>query len=257
MNDPHGVLGVSKTATQDEIKRAYRKLAQKHHPDRGGNEDRFKQINEAYEILSDPAKKQQWQRSQFYGEPDFATSGFGFDDVFSDIFGRRGRPRQPTSTKISLWVHLKDITQPTKKIISVDTAKGVVPVELEIPPGVLDGENIKYPGLAPGGLDLVVNFRIHGDPVWQRDGLDLLCEKTVSVWNLILGATVRIEDITGTEYNLKIPSMCKPDSVLKLKGKGLQRLGHAPGDMLVKVKAALPATVSDELKQAIKTEIDY
>lgn len=252
MKDHYKTLGVERSASADEIKRAYRKLASQHHPDRGGDTAKFQEIEEAYRILSDPAQRQQYDNPM----PNFGGfspgSGFDFDSIF-DIFGARfnahhNRPRQ---ARMTLWVSLRDIVLGGPRTVSVGTPHGTHAVEINIPQGIDDGDNVQYPGLAPGGIDLVVNFRIHPDPRWQRQGLNLITELTVSVWDLVIGTNITIRDIAGTELLLSVPEHTQPGTLLRLKGKGIRHRNGFQGDLLVRIVARLPDQIDPEIKELI------
>ena len=103
-------------------------------------------------------------------------------------------------------------------------------------------------------MDFVVEFNIHGHPVWQRDGLDLLCEKDCNFWQLILGDTVNVTSLTGTTLGLKIPPRTKPGATLRMKGQGLERDKHNRGDVFVKIKATMPTNIPDEIVDILKRE---
>lgn len=247
MKDYYQTLGVDRSASADEIKRAYRKLASKHHPDRGGDANEFKQVQEAYDVLSDTNKRAEYDNPQAQFAFRQGTGNFDFDTIF-EMFGQRMDPRQQMrNSRISLWLSLEDAVRGGKKLITINSAHQVSPVEITIPAGIHDGENVRYPNLAPGGMDLVVNYRVHGHPVWQRDGLDLLCERELDFWQLILGTEIVVRSILGKELSLKIPPKTKPGSMLRLKAQGIERPGHNTGDVFIKIKAVMPNNISDEM----------
>ena len=172
MKDYYSILGVGRTAASDEIKRAYRKLASQHHPDKGGDTARFQEIEEAYRVLSDPQQRAQFDnpRSNFGGFR-FHEQPFDFNTIFN-MFGTQfqhpQRQQRPAQARMSLWIQLSDVASGGKRTVSVGSSAGSQIVELDIPVGIDDGATVAYPGLAPGGIDLVVTFRIHPNPRWQR-----------------------------------------------------------------------------------------
>jgi DnaJ-class molecular chaperone len=259
MKNYYDILGVKTSATQDEIKRAYRKLASQHHPDKGGDVSKFQEIEEAYRTLSDAEKRAQYDNPQ----PNFGqfgsgggNHGFDFESIF-DIFGARfgqGQQRRPQSARMSLWIQLRDVAQGGRRTISVGTPTGTQAVDIEIPLGIDDGDSVQYPGLAPGGLDLIVAFRIHPDPRWFRNGLNLIAEHIAGIWDLILGTDARIRDILGTEILFTIPPNCQPGTTLRLKARGLRHRSGQQGDILIKIQARLPEEIDPELLDHIRAK---
>jgi curved DNA-binding protein len=255
MKNYYDILGVKSSATPDEIKRAYRKLASQHHPDKGGDVAKFQEIEQAYRTLSDPNSRAQYDNPQpNFGNFGFqgGTQGFDFESIF-DIFGARFHPGQqrPRTARMTLWISLRDVAQGGLKTISVGTANGTHTVEINIPQGIDDGDTVQYPGLAPGGLDLVITFKIHPNPVWYRTGLNLTTEYVASIWDLILGGEKRIRDILGNEIQFVIPTHCQPGTMLRLKSRGLPHRSGQRGDLMIRMQACLPDEIDPELKELI------
>jgi curved DNA-binding protein len=189
--DHYQTLGVGRNATADEIKQAYRRMAARHHPDRGGDTSAFQNIEQAYRVLSDPQARAQYDnpRPQFHGfESDFMTSGFDFDSIFN-MFGAKFHHNIKPQARIQVWLELRDVITIKKQIIHVNTTQGQQAVEITVPTGVEDGDTVQYSGIAPGGLDLIVTFRIRPDARWTRRGNNLQTQCDVSIWELILGST--------------------------------------------------------------------
>lgn len=257
MTDYYKILGVEKNATPDQIKTAYRKQAMKHHPDRGGDEKKFKEIEEAYRILSDPRQRDSYDNprqdfSQFGFGANPGMQGFDFDSIF-DIFGARfGQQARRMQARMSLWIQLSDVAQGGLRTISVGTNQGVQALEIEIPKGIEDGQSVQYPNLAPGGGDLIITFRIHPNPEFHRHGQDLICERTVSIWDLILGSEVKIRDVIGAWYDLTIPAGTQPGTMLRMRGRGLPNRAGQTGDLLVKIQGRIPDNISSELLEQIR-----
>ena len=260
MKNYYEILGVKTSATADEIKRAYRKLASQHHPDKGGDVKKFQEIEEAYRTIGDPEKRAQYDNPApnfgSFGQHGPGMQGFDFDTIF-DIFGARfgqGQQRRPQQARMSLWIQLKDAAQGGRRTISVGTHSGTQAVDIEIPLGIDDGDSVQYPGLAPGGLDLIVSFRIHPDPRWYRTGLNLTAEHTASIWDLILGTDARIKDVMGTEILFTIPPNCQPGTTLRLRGRGLRHRSGQQGDILIRIQARIPEKIDPELLDHIRAK---
>ena len=254
MTDHYATLGVAKTASPDEIKRAYRRLASQHHPDKGGDTAQFQAIQSAYEVLSDPARRAEYDnpRPQFHGFP--GGTHFNINDIFSTMFGQGfGQQRRPQPfVRMSLWIRLYDVAQGGRRPVAIGTAQGQQTIEVDIPQGINDGDSVQYQGLAPGGQDLVIQFRIHPDPVWQRDGLNLLCDRSVSVWDMILGADITVKTVTGTDLITAVPPRTQPRTLLRLRGQGLRDRNGNQGDILVRIQPEIPTHISPELLDAIQ-----
>lgn len=263
MSDHYQTLGISRSATDDEIKKAYRKLAMKHHPDRGGNVAEFQLIEEAYRVLSNPDQRRQYDNAgvkinvngrEFTG----GTHSFDFDTIF-DMFGTRMGARQHQTQKnqrVTIWIPLADAVQGGKRLVSINSPGGTSTLELAIPIGVEDNENVRYPGLAPGNNDLIVNFRVHGHPNWQRNGQDLFTERGLDFWQLILGTEIQIQDLSNRTFNLTVPPRTRPGTMLRARGKGVSRNGHNSGDLFVKIQAVMPDRIPDEIVEILRKNSD-
>lgn len=253
MTDHYATLGVSRTATADEIKRAFRKLASQHHPDKGGDTAKFQAIQAAYDTLGDTAKRAAYDNPapQFSGFPGGAQFN-NIHDIFN-MFGQ-GFPGQQrrNHVRMSLWVTLRDVATGGRRPVSISTGQGQSTVEIEIPLGLNDGDSIQYSGLAPGGQDLVITFRIQPDAVWQRNALNLATEQTVSIWDLILGGDLVVRSITGESLTVTIPVNTQPGTVLRLRAQGLRDQQGRRGDIHVKLAARIPQPVPSELIAAIQ-----
>ncbi len=255
MKDHYQTLGVERTATGEEIKRVYRRLASQHHPDKGGDKERFQEIQQAYAVLSDPAQRQQ------YDNPGIrinvgSNPHFNFDSIF-DMFGARFQEqhRQRMATRMQLWIGLRDVAQGGRRAVSVATHQGQVNIELEIPQGVEEGDSVRYQGLAPGGSDLIVTFRLRPEPGWTRQDDTVTQDVTVPIWDLILGAEIRVNTLRDAEIIVTVPAMTQPGTAMRIRGHGLRRRGaSASGDMLVRLHAVLPDHITPELQDRIRAE---
>jgi len=267
--DYYELLGVKRDASPKEIKSAYRKLAMQHHPDRGGDKIQFMHIREAYDCLSNPHTKQQYDyrgpkgdqfKNGFQGF-DFRWSGNGsafdeMEDMFRGMgFGNRNRaPRQNHVTNIAFDILLEDVM--TGKSVSVElqmTNGQTKLVTIDIPAGIQSGQQIRYagmgednhPGFRPG--DLIVTIRVRNHPGYERHGDNILCEKKINVFDLILGCKTNIKTITGKNLEINIPAGTQPDTVLSCKSEGLPNIQtKRPGDLLIRIKAEMPKNLNED-----------
>lgn len=255
MQNPYQTLGVDRNATADEIKRAYRKLASQHHPDRGGDTKKFQDIQSAYDTLSDANKRAAYDNPGF-GGGFRADAPFDFQTIF-DIFGTRfqhpGQQQQRRQqARMSLWITLRDVAAGGRRTISVGTQQGTQAVEIEIPLGIDNGDTVQYPGIGPGGLDLVVTYRIHPDARFQREGLNLFVEQTLDVWTLIVGGKTFLKDLEGNTLEIFVPARTQPGTMIRLRGRGLSGRNKEQGDLLVRVQARIPEHIDPELLALIE-----
>lgn len=260
MKSYYDILGVDRNASPDAIKKAYRQKASLYHPDKeGGSKVKFQEVEEAYRTLSDNGKRQQYDNPSPFGQQGFSgfgrhETGFDMDAIFN-MFGARfhqSHQQQVRRAQMTLWVTLEDIARGGPRTISVGTHQGTHAVEIEIPQGIEDGSNVQYAGVGPGGMDLIISFRIHPNPKWQRHGQNLITDQLVSVWDLILGCELPIKDILGNSLMLTVAPNTQPGSVLRLRGRGLATRAGEPGDLLVRVQAQLPNHIDPELLSLIE-----
>lgn len=260
MADHYATLGVAKTATADEIKKAFRKLASQHHPDKGGDTAKFQEVQAAYDVLSDPQKRAAYDnpasRAQPFNFHDFGQpGGVNINEIFGQMFGGGGpfaqHPRR-NHVRMSLWISQQDAARGGARTISIGTPQGNQTVAIAIPQGVDDGDNVQYSGLAPGGQDLVITFRIHPDHRWQRHGLDLHTERRISVWDLIVGGDLVVETIHGTTISLRIPPGTQPGQILRDKSHGIRNQNGQQGDFLIHLQAEIPRDIDPNLIDAIQ-----
>jgi curved DNA-binding protein len=274
--DYYSTLGLKRGATADDIKRAYRSLAMKHHPDRGGDEKKFKEISQAYETLSDPQKK---QIVDMGGDPnaqpgrnsggfhnqgpfEFHFGSGGFDDVFSQFgFGFGSKPqRKNKSYNVNVEIDLEDVLT-GKEInaeIGVPGEKNKI-INISIPPGIEHGQQIRYQGMGDGSIkdmrpgDLLVNVMIKPHRTFHRDRDNLYCEKTISVWDAILGKNLEITTLDKKTISITIPPGTQPETVLSCRSEGLPNMrSKVRGSLLVRVKVDIPKTIPDHYKDTIR-----
>src|SRR5215470_1829729 len=246
MRDPYEVLGVSKKASEAEIKKAFRTLAKKHHPDTHANDPkavkRFQEINSAYEIVGDKEKRAQFDRGEIdaAGQPrgfnpgpqGFGGDGAGFsaEDIFADILGgfggggkRRSQPRKGADIQLATTVSLQEAAQGGLRRVVLGDGRQL---EVRIPPGVKDGQQIRLRGQgAPGERggppgDAFITVAIAPHAYFERDGRDLRLDLPITLKEALLGGKVPVPTLTGP-VTLTVPPHSNSGRVLRLKGKGL------------------------------------
>ena len=268
--DYYNTLGISKSASEADIKAAYRKMAMKHHPDRGGDEKKFKEVTEAYETLSDPQKKQMFDMgvdpnaqhtSYRQGSPfEFHFNTGNFEDVFSN-FGFGGRPvRKNKTLNVNIEVTLEDILKGRVIDAEIGIPSGSKRlVNIEVPPGIENGQQIRYRGMgehtlkdvAPG--DLIVNVFVKEHPIFQRQGDMLMIKKFISPWDAMLGSDITIETIDKKTLTIGIPAGTQPDTVLSCRGEGLTNMRtKVRGNLLIKIQIEIPKNLNSEQKDAVE-----
>ena len=268
--DYYNTLGIPKNSSDADIKAAYRKMAMKHHPDRGGDEKKFKEVTEAYETLSDPQKKQMFDMgvdpnaqhtSYRQGSPfEFHFNTGNFEDVFSN-FGFGGRPvRKNKTLNVNIEVTLEDILKGRVIDAEIGIPNGNKRlVNIEVPPGIENGQQIRYRGMGEHTLkdvppgDLIVNILIKPHSVFQRQGDMLMIKKFISPWDAILGSEITIETIDKKTLTIGIPAGTQPDTVLSCRGEGLPNMRtKVRGNLLIKVQIEIPKNLNSEQKDAVE-----
>lgn len=289
--DYYKILGLSKTATTEEIRKAYRKLARKYHPDLNPGdkeaEKKFKEINEANEVLSDPdnrkkydqygsdwkhseqfeaAKKQQQQRQSQRGSHQQSYSGgYGdegdFSDFFESMFGGAGR-RQQSQTRfrgqdVQAELHLKltDVYTTQKQTITVNGKS----IRLTFPAGIENGQVIRIAGHGSPGLnggpngDLYITFMIENNTKFKRDGSNLYTDVNVDLYTALLGGEIQV-DTLDSKVKLKVAPETQPGTKVKLKGKGfpVYKQEGQFGDLYVTYNVELPKNLNSEEKELIQ-----
>lgn len=250
--DPYKILGVGKNATPEEIKTAYRKLASKNHPDRGGNTAVFQEIQAAYDTLSDPQKRAAYdnpmpQFREYAGGQDNPFGGFSmFDDIVNQFMKQT---RQKIYT-LNVFVTLEQIANGTVENLQINTPQGHKVIRLTIPKNINDGDQVRYEGIIPDGA-LNVVFRVHKHPIFNRNGQDLYSNSKINIFELITGSTVIITDIYGKMVEVNIPPMTQPGTKFRLAGRGLEG-----GDHYVLIETAIPDKIQPETLNQIKLEVE-
>jgi len=292
--DYYKKLGVARTASADEIRSAYRKLALKYHPDRNPDdkaaEEKFKEINEAYQVLSDPQKRarydqlgssyERWQKngapggfdwSQWYSggggaqtmDDLFGGMGSG-GDVFSEFFrsifggtgGMSGMGGQPSGGRRRVPAHEQPVEISLNEAYNGTTRQlqtGSRRLNVRIPPGVKTGSKVRVAGGAPDGSDLYLKVQVSDDPRFERDGNNLTVNVDVDVFTAMLGGEVEVPTMDG-KVTLKIPAGTQPEQRIRLAGRGMPLVKDpkSKGNLYVRVKVTIPKDLSEQQKDLIK-----
>lgn len=266
--DYYSILGVSRNATLDEIKKAYRKLAMRHHPDRNnGDDNMFKKIQSAYDVLSDPQKRQmvdmgadpnqQHQGSGFQRGP----FEFHFGDPFHDFgFGFQGQTRKNKTVNVGIEITLEDVLRGkdiNAEIIMPDGKKKIVNVN--IPPGIEHGQSIRYQGMGdqsirqlPAG-DLMLDIYVLPHNRFVRKGSNIETQVRIDAFTAMTGGLVDIKTLEGKNLNITVPRGVQPDTVLSCKNEGLPDMrSRKKGNLHVKIKVEIPKNLSNEQIEKIK-----
>ena len=292
MKDPYTVLGVQKSASDADIKSAYRKLAKELHPDVNPGDDkveqRFKEVSAAYNLLSDKEKRAKYDRGEInadgsprfdsafhraYSQADagrgagpgtggFNFSGGDFEDLFSDLFGRARRSGtahtgtvQGQDVQYSLQVSFAEAARGVRRRVTLYDGKSI---DVAIPPGTEDGQTLRLkgqgmPGLSGGGAgDAFILVQVQDDPMFRREGRNIHVTVPVTLDEAILGGKIQVPTIDG-KVSVTVPAGSNTGSRLRLKGKGVAgKRGGVQGDQIVHLEVVLPDKPDAELRKFIQ-----
>jgi molecular chaperone DnaJ len=283
--DFYKILGVTKGVSEAELKKTYRKLSRQFHPDTNPGdakaEARFKEISEAYSVLSDKDQRAEYDQMRamgpgaragfgggagggfpggFQGGGNFG--GAGFEDVFANLFGGGGGgfggPRGPQRGQDLTTTQTLDFIDGVKgTTIKLSLRTGAEPTTIKIPAGVSDGQKIKIAGKGnpspnggPAG-DLIITVTVKPHPVFTRDGNNIRVVVPITFAEAVLGATIQVPTLGGEPVKLKVAPGTPNGRVLRVKGRGVVT-AKAEGDLLATVEIAVPSHVSDKAKKALE-----
>jgi len=286
--DYYSILGVSRNATGDEIKKAYRKLAVKFHPDKNPGkkeaEEKFKQINEAYEVLSDDEKRKKYdkygenwnkvpegaeqhyqQRPQgsyhYEGDPsEFFGNGEDYSSIFEQFFGRSGGGRARTSSRGrardvqgEMTITLEEAYHGVSRVIELDGQK----IRIKLKPGTYDGLVIRLPDKAPSGNgkagDLYITVHVTVPQSMRVEGLDIHQLISIDLVTAVLGGENEVATFSG-KLKVKIPGETQNGRLLKLKGKGMPKYDDESihGDLILDLQVQVPTNLTEEQKELFR-----
>ena len=278
--DPYEVLGVPRTATADQIREAHRKLAKKFHPDLNKTAEaaaKFKEVQEAYDLLSDDAKRRQFDQFGHAGPGMGGGSGgagFGgaggwgnvdpstFEEIFGDFMGggrrggaRRG-PRAGGDLESDITVDFMTAALGGVRHVTVENGEGPGGLDVRIPAGIESGGQLRLRGKGSPGMgggpagDLVLRISVAPHPWFRREGLDIVVEVPISIAECALGTTVQVPLLEGTA-SLRVPPGTGSGKRLRLKGKGVQAKSGA-GDLHAVIRVEAPKSLGDEDRAALE-----
>jgi DnaJ-class molecular chaperone len=269
------ILGVAKDAKPDEIKKAYRKLASQHHPDKGGDKTKFQEIQSAYDTLSDTDKRQQYDmqqngfgRTQFHftsgdmSHPDIADifRGFGFGGSPFE-FHQRPQQRRNKDLRIEIPVPLVTTLEEQTKTVQVKTTSGeTTTVEVKIPRGITNGTSIRYSGLGdnlfntiPRG-DLYIQINVHNADNFIVNGIDLHTKISVNCLLATLGGKVTVDGLDGKIFELTLPAGAQPGMKFRLAEQGLYIMNSSQrGNLYVELAITVPQNLSQEQLDLVRS----
>jgi curved DNA-binding protein len=272
MTDFYQILGVPKNASEEDIKKAYRSLAMKHHPDRGGDQAKFQQIQEAYATLGDPQARAEYDNPQPQFGPGgpggfqfhFGPGGGGFEQFFErspfgDIFGFR-QPMGNRPIQLQTAITLEDAFYGKEIVAQITLPSGRDrTINISIPKGIHEGTTLRLAGMgddsiqtAPKG-DILLNVHIQDHPTFKRQGDDLVRDLEISAIDALLGAKVVVSSLDGKQLETVIDAGIQHDAVLSLGGYGMPNFNDPTrrGRLLVKIKLRVPK-LDDNQKQQLR-----
>jgi len=292
MKDPYQALGISRSASEAEIKSAYRKMAKSYHPDSNAGDTRaeakFAEVNNAYELLKDKEKRAQFDSGQIdadgnpkfsgfdfnqgqgraqQGSPFGGAGGFNPEDIFSEIFGgfkgggagprtrQRAAPQKGEDMVYRMKIDFLSAAKGDTRRITLPDGKKL---DVKIPAGVETGKQIRLKGQGKKGAagapsgDALIKVEVETHEFFVRDGNDVRLELPITLYEAVLGAKIRVPTLEGT-VEMKIPANSNSGKVLRLKGKGIAKSKASSGDLLISLRIMLPESSDGELKKIMKS----
>jgi len=283
MKSYYDILGVSKGASDNEIKKAFKKKAMQYHPDHNKNdpkaEEKFKDVNEAYAVLKDKDKRNQYDQfgaegfKKRYTQEDIfqgfdineVFSGFGFGggrppSGFEDFFGggRTRRPRKGQDMMSEITVTFEEAARGTEKKFTIDRGGRNEDTSVKVPPGISQGQKLRlagkgFPG-SQGGPSGDLYFKVHvlPHPIFKREGNDIVVDHKVSLTDALLGALIHVPTLEG-EKQVKVPAGTQSHTKLRLRGLGMHSRGGDRGDQFVRIIVSYPKSLTPEQTKLIES----
>ena len=257
--DHYKTLGIDRDATSEQIKSAFRKLAMQHHPDRNGDEAEFKKINEAYDTLSNPKRKEEYD-SILDAAKNADFSSF-FNDPFDNFFKpHTTRVKRNLTTVVEIVVTLEEVLKGKQVVADVTLPSGnTKTLTFTIPPGVTNGQQVRYPNIGDDSVkdsppgDLIVRVHVSKHTAFTREDNHLICVQTISAFDAMLGTSFDIRTLDSKTLTVKVPAGSQPGTLLSCKGEGLPKLGqeNSRGNLYIKLDVKLPVCKTQEQIDAV------
>jgi len=249
--DPWSTLNIDRTATADEIKLAYRKLARDHHPDLGGDPDQFRQVQQAYDQLTNPQPQPQQQQHQQHQH----HNGINLEELFRNFgvnFGQQTRPRRNQNLEMHVNISVAETINGANRTVTI-TENGVPRnIQVDIPAGLATGEVIKYADMGsqlhsslPAG-DLMVRVTVDNPLGYVLNHGHMLTQRSISVWQALLGTEIIVRDPLGSELKVTVPAGVTAGTGLRVSGRGGQ-LRQQRGDIIIEIIITMPALSDDQI----------
>ena len=261
--DHYTTLGVAKNAAPDEIKKAYRKLASQHHPDKGGDKAKFQEIQAAYDTLSNPDKRHQYDNPApqgFHSQGGHGGMPPGFEHIFGQMFGggnpfdpfnQQRRQQQPQSFRTTVGITLQQAYSGGEQILKLQTPTNTHAVTIQIPKGINNGNQMRIDNVIDGA-SLTVDFRVEPHLKYDRQGNDLLCNHQISVLDLIVGTTFEFTTLSGKTLEVTVKPKTQPYMQLKLAGHGMPIYNTSQyGDQIILFKPFIPDIIDEQIVNSI------
>tara|TARA_B100000035_G_C20996478_1_gene552752 strand:+ start:22 stop:813 length:792 start_codon:yes stop_codon:yes gene_type:complete len=260
MNNPYDVLGVNAGSSDQEIKTAYRRLAKKHHPDAGGNQQRFAEISSAYESIKDADSRSMHEQSQ---QPRMDSNTFhhhfgDFNDIFNNMFGQHssngpfgGRTRD---IDVTYHVEIKDVFDCATKQLNVSMPNGMSkPVSITIPRGINHGSRVQYAGMSPMGGDLYVRFMFKKTSNYSADNNNnLISKKTLDLKTAAFGGEMIVTTLDDRSIKVTIQPGTQSGTKLRIPESGLPRRNKPNGDLIIEIKVIIPKLSIPDLYKPVQ-----
>ena len=261
--DHYSTLGVGKNATPDDIKKSYRKLASKHHPDKGGDTATFQKIQTAYDTLIDPNKRQQYDSPMPKVAPQHSGFPPGFEHIFGQMFGggnpfdpfaqHRQQPQQQVF-RTTINISLEQAYYGGEQMLKLQTPTNVHAITIQIPKGIQNGNQMRIDKVMDGA-SLVVDFKVENHLKYDRQGNDLICNHPISVLDLIIGTSFEFVTLSGKTLEVTVKPKTQPYIQLKLAGQGMPIHNTTRyGDQIILLKSFIPDTIDEQVINSINQQ---
>ena len=272
MTDYYEILGVNRNSSDDEIKKAYKKMASKHHPDKGGDTAKFQEIQKAYETLSDSGKRQEYDNPNPFNGAQFSNGtqfefnfGNGGNDFFSQFFThqfggnpfQQAQPRRNKDLRVTISVPLASTLADKTTTVSIQTTKGdKFNIDITVPKGAADGTTIKYAGMGDNFFDtltrgdLYVIVTVVPDPKYQIHGSNLVTDVEIDSIEAMVGVDKEVVGLDGKIFSIKVPAGCQYGTKFGLAGQGLYVLNsNYRGDLIANITIKTLKLSEDQIDQ--------